>query len=216
MRLHPAFALLPLALAVTALATPTSVSPADDPQPLKVTAELIGQRYCPSNEKTFTVIFKFRMHFVNQTDRKLIVHKNIGTFIRHIVIASDAKNLSAGTYEYDIQDLLLFGQIPPETPEQFKTPGPNFAILNPGESLQNDGEYQAISVGALPGLPANRGDVPPGNHVIELWIWPWYYHADPEKIHTEWESFGDLVYKAILAGPLPFTLPPDPKMGGCN
>jgi hypothetical protein len=153
---------------------------------------------------------------VNQTNHKLIVEKGIGSFIPHLNIASDAKNLSEGKYEYDMNEDWIFEQIPPGTPEQLKTPGPGFAILPPGESLQNDGDYWATSVGPLPGLPTSRGAIQPGNHVLAFLIWPWTFHADGQDVHKKWESFGDLVYKTIKVGPLPFTLPPDPKIEKCN
>jgi hypothetical protein len=205
-----------LALIVTAFVVPLLGIPADERQPFKVTAEIISQRYCSSDGKTFTVIFKLRTKFENQTGHRLIVVRDIGAFIPHLAIANDAKNLSLGRYEWYTNEDWTFEPAHPEAPEPFKSPGSSFAILAPGESLQNDGEYQPGPVGSLPGIHPARGSIQPGDHVLEYLIWPWIFNAKGEEIHNRWESFGDLVYKTIKVGPLPFNLPADPKIEKCN
>src|ERR1019366_9772800 len=147
MRLRAPFVVAVLALAVAALATTLSGRPTDDGTPLRVTAEIISQRYCPTDGQTYAVIFKLRTTFVNQSDHKLIVGKYMGSFIPHLTIASDAKHLSDENYEWYTNEDWTFGQTSPETPEQFKTPGSGFVVLAPRESIQNEGEYHATARG---------------------------------------------------------------------
>jgi hypothetical protein len=218
MRLRPAFALLPFALAVTALATTSSVSPTDDPQPLKVTAEIIGQKYCPTNDTEYTIIFKLRMRFENQTNRKLIVDKSVGTGIFDIQIAADSKSFSDGEYEYSPikeREGFFVGPDGKEVKEQLDFPGPNFTILAPGESFQVENDFNADGIGPLYGFPARRGALQPGNHVLGIWLSVWAYHANPEEVRKKWEPFGYLVYKGVLAGPIPFNLPAVQKIERC-
>jgi hypothetical protein len=50
-----------------------------------------------------------------------------------------------------------------------------------------------------------------------LSLWPWWHKPDPIEIHKKWESIGELIYKTITTGPIPFHLPPDPKLEkNCN
>jgi hypothetical protein len=206
---------LSLAIAVAAIVTPSPAAPADDASPLKVTAEIISQRYCPSNETTFTVIFKLRMHFMNQTDGKLIVDKHLGWGPYHIEIASDEKSYAERKFEYDPNGDFTVGHVPPETTAQFKSPLPNFAILAPGESTNYESDFWASLIGPLPGAVRRPEAIPPGNHVLAVWVSAWNHDLKAEEIHKQWESFGDLVYKSVRIGPLPFNLPPDPKIEKC-
>jgi hypothetical protein len=216
MRLTFLSTFLLLAAAVAAIVTSSEAGPTDAPQPLRVTAEIISQRYCPTDAQTYAVIFKLRTKFLNQSDHKLIIGKGIGSFIPHLTIASDAKKLSDENYEWYTNEDWVFGQTSPETPEEFRSPGPGYVILAPGESIQNEGEYNATAVGSLPGVTSSRRIVQPGDHVLGYLLWTWMYHTKPEDIHRQWESFGDLVYETIKVGPVPFNLPADPKIEKCN
>src|ERR1700735_5448996 len=133
--------LLGLALIAASFAARLSGRPSEETQLFKVTSELIGQRYCRDNDKTFSVRFRLLTRFLNQTDHKLIVEKNIGQFIPHLTIASDAKNMSEERYEYYANEDWSITNTSAETPAQFKVPGFGFAILDKGDSLQNDGAY---------------------------------------------------------------------------
>jgi hypothetical protein len=207
---------LSLALAVAALINPSLAAPAADDSPFKVTAEILSQKYCPDNDHEYHIVFTLRMRFVNQTNRKIIVDKNIGKGIYGLQIAADAKSFSEGKLEYDPNTDWVFGQIPPETSEQFNSPGSGFATLAPGESLQDESNFQASNIGPLPGFAPSRGALHPGSHVLVVWPSAWQYHTDPEQIRKKWEPFGDLFYKSVLVGPLPFNLPADPKIEKCR
>jgi hypothetical protein len=207
---------LSLALAAAAIIAPSSAAPSDNASPFKVTAEIINQKYCPDNDHAYHVVFTLHIRFVNQTDRKIIVSKDLGKGLFDIKIAADANSFYQGKYEYDVNIDWEFGSTSPETPEQFKTPDSSFAILSPGESIQNDGDFWASNIGPLPGSAPSRGALHPGSHVLVVWPSAWHYRTDPEQIRKKWESFGDLFYKSVLVGPLPFNLPADPKIEKCN
>ena len=215
MRLGLTTTLLGFALIATSFATRPAGHPAEDPQPFKVNAEILSQRYCPCTETTFNVIFKVRMHFVNQTDRKLIVDKNLGSAPYQVEIASDEKSYAARKFEYNPNEDWAISRAKPETAEQFKSPSPDFAILSPGDSMIHESDIWASDIGPLPGAARRPDAIPPGSHVLGVWVSAWNHDLKPEEIHKQWESFGDLIYTSVRVGPLLFNLPTDPKIEKC-
>lgn len=216
MRPRISFTITIFALMLSAFAATLLGGPNDAAEPLKVTAEIISQRYCPCTETTFNVIFKLRIHFVNQTDRKLIVDKNLGWGPYHVEIASDEKSYVARKLEYNPNEDWTVEHLKPETAEQFKSPLPDFAILAPGESTKYESDFWASMIGPLPGAARRPEAIPPGNHVLAVWVSAWNHDLKPEEIHKQWESFGDLIYESVRVGPLPFNLPSDPKIEKCQ
>jgi hypothetical protein len=221
MSLKVSCTLLPLGLVIGALAIVTASSSgyAGDVPPLKITAEIISQKYCPTYEAD-TIMFKLRIKFVNQTDRKLIVDKNLGRGPYDVVIAADAKSFSDEHYEYapfihGDGDAFFADPDGKEPKENLDTPEPNFLVLTPGTSVQREIVVDAFSIG-LYGFPASRGALKPGDHVLGVWLNSWQYRTKPEGIHKQWESIGDLLYKSILVGPVPFNIPPIQKIEKCE
>lgn len=155
------------------------------------------------------------MHFVNQTDRKLIVDKNLGSAPYHVEIASDEKNYAERKFEYNPNEDWAISRAKPETAEQFKSPLPDFVILAPSEAMNHEGVFWASMIGPLPGMARRPEAIPFGNHVLAVWVSAWDHDLKPEEIHKQWESFGDLIYKSVRVGPLPFNLPSDPKIEKC-
>jgi hypothetical protein len=207
----PVTGLLLAALAITLLG-----GPSDDPQPLKMTAEILSQRYCSDNNKTFDIVFRIRLRIVNQSNKKLIIEKEpLSLYFHDFGIARNAKDLSAGRYEYHPN---VDGAIEraPETSEQFKSPGSNFAIFAPGEAFQLDKDFGAESVGRQQETDSIPWTLPPGNHVLQISAATWDFETKPEQIRKQWESFGYLVYESISTGSLPFNLPADPKIEKCR
>src|SRR5258708_35350836 len=92
--------LLVSALLMTALAAALSGRPTEEAQPLRATAEIVGQKYCSDSDgKTYSIEFKLNLHFVNQSNRKIIVQKSWGPRIYDGVIAADAVDFRAERYE---------------------------------------------------------------------------------------------------------------------
>jgi hypothetical protein len=189
---------------------------ATDAAPLKIKAEITREKYCADSDGTYNIIFSLHMRFLNQTNVRLIVEKALGHGLYHITVTGDAKNLAAGDHEYDSNEDWIFGQVPPETPEQFKSPGPNFAILNPGESLDAESDFWAMHAGSQRDSAENRSPLKPGSHFLQVTLATWNHHTEPEEVRKRWEPFGDLIYKPIKTEPLAFNLPRDPKVENCK
>jgi hypothetical protein len=211
-----------LALATAAIITHSPSTVTSDVPSLKIDAEILQQRYCSSGDKTtYTIRFTVRTRFTNQSDHKIILSKGVGGGVMfHGAVASDAKNLASGNYEYNSNLSISDGTVVylhPETPEQFNSPDSSFAILAPGESIRNAGYCWADHAGALPGATPRGGTLQPGDHVLSLTLWPWSHKPDPIEIHKKWEPIGELIYYPFKTGPIPFHLPPDPKLErNCN
>jgi hypothetical protein len=188
--------------------------------PLKMTAEILGQRYCSDpGFKEFNIIFKLRVRLVNQSSRRLIVEKQTSGFsvFSRVVIARDTKSLSTGKLEYDPNTDAFTTFNPAAAPEDLTTPGKAFAILSTGESVEIDGEIYAPSAGRRQDASEKPDTVPPGNHVLQITVPTWNDRpVKPEEIRRRWEPFGYLVYEDITSQPLPFVLPPDPRIDPCR
>lgn len=188
--------------------------------PLKMTAEILGQRYCSDpGIKEFSIIFKLRVRLINQSSKRLIVEKQPSGFsiFSHVVIARDAASLSTGKLEYDpnVDTFTTFNPAAP--PEDLTTPGKAFAILSAGESVEIEGEIRADYAGRRQDASEKPDTVPPGNHVLRITVPTWdERRVKPEEIRKRWEPFGYLVYEYITSEPLPFVLPPDPKIDPCR
>ena len=190
--------------------------------PLKMTTEILGQRYCSDpGLKEFSIIFKVRVRLISQSSKRLIVENpTSGSCIScGVVIARDAASLSTGKLEYDpyVNWSVTFNPAAP--PEDFTTPGKAFAILPPGESLQIEDEIHADDAGRSQNTSEKPAEVPPGNHVLQITVPTWSYartRIKPEEMRKRWEPFGYLVYESIKSEPLPFVLPPDPKIDPCR
>jgi hypothetical protein len=208
-----------LAAAVIAIITPSSSAPSDRP-PLKIDAEILQQRYCPFDKNTYTIKFTVRTRFTNQSDHKIILSRRVGGSLRDGFVASDAKNLILGIYEYNSDFSHADGTVVylgVETPERFIAPDSTFAILAPGESIRNAAYYWADSAGALPGSTPNHATLQPGDHVLSVTLWPWSHKPGPTEIKKKWEPIGELIYYPFKTGPIPFHLPADPKLEkNCN
>jgi hypothetical protein len=196
-----------LATLLGGLLLPASSESTDDSQPLKATIQVVSQKYC-QKDKGYTIIQNLRVHVANRTSEKIIV-KRSGVYEPYV--ARDLESLSKGVYEYHPNfDWTVEGLQEP----QAKAPGSQFAILAPGDSFETEAEF-GFGVG-MPGLSPAQGSLPPGNHVLQLMISTWDYHAKPEEMKKSWEAFGRLVYKPIKTEPLAIFLPQDPKLETCK
>jgi hypothetical protein len=189
---------------------------AEDAPALKVEGEIITQKYCSNNNTSYDLVFKLRMRFINQSDKKVMVAKNIGHGDYQILIANNAKNLSAGKYEFETNYDWADPHVLPEPREQFDSPGSDFAILAPGDSLQAASEFLAAGAANLNGSNHNRGTLDPGNHVLAVEIATWRYLANPVDIQKRWQNFGNLIYNEVSVKALPFSLPRSPKVENCS
>jgi hypothetical protein len=160
------------------------------------------------------MMFRLRLSIVNRFDKKLILEKTTGLY--GIFVARDEKKLSERKYEYHPSLDINMEPYVTETPERFKSPGPEFVILAPGESFQTEAWIRAPSAGRQQTSDQTEGTIPTGNHVLQVTFSTWDFQTEPKEIRKRWEPFGYLFYDNISTEPLPFTLPSDPRLDTCK
>jgi|SRR5579864_3947779 len=179
------------------------------PQPLLVTTKILSQKYCRGYEGTFDIRLKLRLHFLNRTDRKLIVDKTIGTAWDGVVVAANTEKLFAGVYEYNPTIDRISSDEEKAGPNS-KFPGQNFYILMPGQSFEMDYERSIIQLLAL----ERRLD--PGSHVLQVQMASWSYLPSSSKFKERWQRYGDLLDQVVVTVPLPFEVPSKPNIVDCQ
>ncbi len=216
MRLHLTSALLGLALIATSLAARSSGGLADDFPPLKLTMEILSQRYCRDNDKTYTTLLNLRMHFVNQSNKKLIVEKSAGLGEYTVFIARDAKNLSDKNYEYSSNALQVLESLASDKPENLDVPGDRFVVLAAGDELKTESQFWIWHAGRL----IDAGKVPDtlqsGNHAMKIYVESSIYFANTAEVRKRWERFGELIFANVMSEPFTLTLPSNPKIDDCK
>jgi hypothetical protein len=213
MRFNTPSTLLTILLILTALATTLSAGSTNDPRPLELAAEILSQRYCRDTDKTFDLIFRVKMRVLNQSNEKLIVENTLRTGGYGIAIARDTKGLSERKFLFNPD---VEWQIEHDPPEPAAEPGGDFAILAPGKSFQAERELWASIVGRLHNTDETPNTLRSGNYVLQITFSTWDYVPKPEGVQKRWKPFGHLVFDDIVSGPLPFYLPPAPKLSKCN
>jgi hypothetical protein len=213
MRLTSLSTFLSLAVAVAIVATSSSAAPAADPPPLKLTAEILTQRYCPATDKTFTAILRVKMRVLNQSNEKLIVENTLRQGGYGLAIANDAKSLSQGKFLFNPN---VEWQIEHDPTEPGIEPGGDFSVLAPGKSFEVDREFWAAGVGRLHDTDEAPNSLRSGNYVLQITVSTWDYIPKPEPVQKRWKPFGHLVYDDLVVGPVPFNLPADPKIEKCH
>ena len=128
-----------LLIAICMLVVPAVVSPATDEQPLRATLERVSQRFCYGDAETFVLQLELRLRFVNRTENKLILDKEIGKAWYGVTVARNEEDLAAGKYEYNPSIDWFFSDKDklPKEPSR-NSPGPDFAILAPGQAFETE------------------------------------------------------------------------------
>jgi hypothetical protein len=110
-----------------------------DNQPLRAVPELISQQYCSGDAEVFAVNLRLRMKYTKRTEKALILDKEIGNAWYGISVARNVEDLAAGNYEYhpNIDWFFTDKDRLPKKPSS-TSPGPDFAILAPGQTLESE------------------------------------------------------------------------------
>jgi hypothetical protein len=209
MRLHAATALI---LAVTLVfLTPAAKIAAKGDQPLTAIPELVGTRYCYGDAEMYSVWLKLRVGYVNRTDKTLILDKEIGKAFYSDKVAANLEDLAAGKYEYSpIKDWFFTDKDKlPDRPST-DSPGPDFAILAPGDTFQSEINTGVIAQYENP--KAFAGSIRSGVHVYQMELSAWNHPGEASVFAESWRKFGELVTGVIKTDPLEIRIPSDPKV----
>jgi len=185
--------------------------PATQEQPLKAVPELIGTRYCYGDAEVFSVWLKLRVKYVNQSERTVILDKEIGKAWYGIRVARTLEDLSAGKYEYNPNIDWFFSDKDklPDKPNA-EAPSADFVILSPGESFES--EINADVIAKYENQKDFPGSIRPGVHVFQMELSAWNHPGEASEFAKSWQKFGDLVTGVIKTEPLEIRIPSNPKV----
>ncbi len=209
MRVH-ACILLPLAVIPILLTAAVSI-PTKEDQPLKAMPELVATRYCYGDAEVFSVWLKLRVKYVNGTDKTLILDREIGKAWYGEKVARSLEDLAAGKYEYNPNNDWFFSDKDklPQRPST-DSPGPDFAILAPGDTFES-----GINTGVIAQYenPKNFvGSIRPGVHIFQVELSAWNHPGEASVFAKSWRNFGELVTGVIKTEPLEIRIPSNPKV----
>src|SRR5260370_41691431 len=179
--------------------------------PLKVVPELVSQRYCFGDAEVFSVLLKLHVKYTNRTDKTLILDKGVGKAWYQVTVARSAEDLAAGKYESNPNIDWIFGekdQFPQKPP--LAGPGPDFAILKPGETYE--GEIETSVVAQYEGTKDISGAIRSGTHVLQMQLSAWNRPGLRSEFEKSWREKGYLVTGVIKTEPIEIRVPAAPKI----
>src|SRR5215813_6509616 len=190
MRIYPRLMFL-LAIAPLLL-TVAANRPTTQDQPLKAVPELIGTRYCYGDAEVFSVWLKLRVKYINQSERAVILDKEIGKAWYGEKVARTLDDLSAGKYEYNPNIDWFFSDKDklPNKPNA-ESPSADFAVLSPGQAFEN--EINASVFAQYENPRDFAGSVRPGIHIFQMELSAWNHPGEASKFAKSWRRIGDLV-----------------------
>jgi hypothetical protein len=180
-------------------------------QPVKAVPELVGTRYCYGDAEVFSVWLKLRVTYINQSERTVILDKEIGKAWYSEKVARTFEDLAAGKYEYN-PDIDWFFTGKDKMPDKPKadSPGADFVILPPRHTFENE-----INTGVVAQYENPKdfaGSIRSGAHVFQMDLSAWCHPGEASEFAKSWRKFGDLVTGVIKTEPLEIHIPSDPKV----
>lgn len=177
------------------------------PSSLRLVTSIINQRYCASNKLVLTL----KLQYTNVGDRPLILFKITKTIDRAMVSRS-VKDAEAKRYaqDWNISNMVLMDYSVVDTP----SPGNLFAVLNPGESLDDE---DIVHVFIRDGAFMNRNFLLPGDYILEIRASTWRTSPEfAEKLRARWKQYGELWTRNVKSLPMPFKIDEERMIVNCK
>lgn len=155
--------------------------------------------------------FKLRVKYVNRTDEKMILDREIGKTFYREKVARSLEDLAAGKYEYNPNRSWLFAEKDkrPDTPKM-DSPGSDFVVLSPGETFE--GGVNATVFAPTENRKISVGVIMPGTHVLQMEISAWSHPGEQQEYAKAWRKFGELVTGVVKTEPLEIRIPSNPSV----
>lgn len=206
--LAPALVLIaPISLVLTA----TVALPTNNNQTLRAIPELVGERYCYGDAEVFSVWLKLRVKYLNATEKTLILDKEIGKAWYGLKVARSLDDLENGRYEYNPNiDWFFSDKDQLHDRPSVNSPGPDFAILNPGQAFEGEIETAVVAQYESPRILADS--IRPGVHVFQMDLSAWNHPGEASGFGKSWQRIGQLVTGVVKTDPLEIRIPVNPKV----
>lgn len=168
----------------------------DDRQPLRLTAEVVGSRYCAGAGANILQL-DVRLRYRNAGSRKLIVYRGKNLFFQTRIRGGAGR-------PYEV--LVTNSRFNDAEAEELggRRPGSAFVTLRPG------GTYETritVGVGVTRGGGGRRGlnSVEPGEHTLQVVASSWYESRRlAEELRERWRESGLLWIDPVQTPPLAF------------
>jgi hypothetical protein len=188
--LYAAFALLLI------LAPRAGGAEPDDRQPLRLTAEVVGSRYCEGAGVNILQL-SVRLLYRNVGSRKLVVYRGKNLFYQ--------TRIRGGAREKPYEVLVTNSRFNDAEAEVLgeRRPGSAFVTLRPGGTYET---VIAVGVGVKRGAgPRGANTIEPGEHTLQVVASSWYESRRlAEELRERWRESGVLWIDPVYTPPLAF------------
>jgi hypothetical protein len=181
----------------------------DGQQPsLKVTAELVGRRFC-AGEKIHILQLSVRLRYQNTGGQKIIIYRGKNFFYQsRIRGGAPGKQYEAVVLNSRFNDAQT-------EPVDSRRPGSAFATLQPGGTYET---VVVIGVGVAPeGTERASNTIRPGEHTLQVIASSWYESRKlGEELRGRWQGHGLLWLDPVVSQPLKFNAGQDAEANDCR
>jgi hypothetical protein len=181
----------------------------DTQQPsLKLTAELVGRRYC-AGEKIHILQLNVRLRYQNVGGGKIILYRGKNFFYQTRIRGEEAGR----PYEAVVLNS-RFNDAQVEAVDG-RRPGSAFVTLPPGGVYETE---VVIGVGVSPeGTQRAANSIRPGEHTLQVVASSWYESRKlGEELRGRWRGHGHLWIDPVVAQPLTFNAVQDTGATDCR
>ena len=168
---------------------------ADDRQPLRLTAEVVGRRYCAGAGANILQL-SVRLRYRNEGPVKLYVYRGKNLFYQTRVRAEGEKPYEVVVTNSRYNDAEAEVIDAPRPPAAFRA-------LRPGGTFET---VITVGLGVVPeGAPRAANAVRPGRHTLQVVTSSWYESRRlGEELRERWRGSGLLWIEPIAAPPVAF------------
>jgi hypothetical protein len=165
----------------------------DDVRPLRLTAEIVGRRYCAGGRLNILQL-SVRLRYRNVGGRRLVVYRGKNLFYQTRIRGGAGKGYEVLVTNSRYNDAEA-------EPLDARRPGSAFVTLRPG------GTYETV---ITVGVGVARGErvantITPGEHTLQVITSSWYESRKlAEQLRERWRGSGLLWIDPVAAQPLNF------------
>lgn len=177
----------------------------EDKQPLQLTAEIVGSRYC-AGDRLNILQLSVRLRYRNAGGEKLVVYRGKNLFYQTRIRGGAGKG-----YEVVVTNS-RFNDAEAEALGDRK-PGGAFVTLRPGGTYEN---VVVVGVGVARGERV-ANTIAPGEHTLQVITSSWYESRRlAEQLRERWRGSGLLWIDPVAARPLNFNARPEAPAAPCR
>ena len=179
----------------------------DDKRPLRLTAEVVGRRYC-GGERLNILQLRVRLRYRNAGSRKLLVYRGKNLFYQTRIRGGAGK-----PYEVLVTNS-RFNDAEAEALGE-RRPGGAFVTLRPGATYEAE---VVVGVGVVPeGSQRSANTIAPGGHTLQVITSSWYESRRlAEELRERWRGSGLLWVDPVVAQPVHFDAGREPAAAPCR